>query len=92
MKEATGELSITVITIVAIAAIASIFVALILPNLRTQILLSQACSSGPGYTVKNEDDSTIECTNDANDAIGIRKWTCTYTPVKGKQQTKDCKD
>ena len=37
MKDATGELSTTVITIVAIAAIASLFVVFILPIVRNKI-------------------------------------------------------
>lgn len=37
MKEATGELNMTVITVVAIAGIAALFVAFILPKVRTQI-------------------------------------------------------
>ena len=56
MKEATGELSTTVITIVAIAAISTLFVAIIYPRLRTSIQLNQACNSGPGY-----DDGTVCC-------------------------------
>ena len=42
MKDATGELSTTVIAIVAIAAIAAIFTVFLLPTLTAQIALSQA--------------------------------------------------
>lgn len=37
MKEASGELNMTVITIIAIAAIATLFGTLILPRIRTAI-------------------------------------------------------
>mgnify|MGYP001851138802 CR=1 FL=1 len=37
MKEATGELNMTVITVVAIAAIAALFVAFVLPRIRESI-------------------------------------------------------
>jgi hypothetical protein len=37
MKEASGELNMTLITIVAIAAIASLFVVFILPIVRNKI-------------------------------------------------------
>ena len=37
MKEATGELSGTVITVVAIAAVAAIFTAIVLPIIRNNI-------------------------------------------------------
>ncbi len=61
MKEATGELSTTVIAIVAIAAILAIFTVLLLPMLRKQIALTQACNTGPGYFVTNTDGSTVSC-------------------------------
>lgn len=56
MKEATGELSTTVITIVAIAAISTLFIAVLYPRLKTSIQLNQACNSGPGYK-----DDTVCC-------------------------------
>lgn len=37
MKEATGELNMTVITVVAIAAIAAIFYAFVWPGIKTSI-------------------------------------------------------
>lgn len=91
MKEATGELSGTVITIAAIALIAAVFAALLLPNLRTQIVLSQACTNGPDYTVNNDDGSSITC-NNSTKPIGQREWTCLYKPKKGNTQTKTCRD
>lgn len=45
MKEATGELSTTVIAVVAIAAVAAIFTAVLLPTLRRQLKARTYCSS-----------------------------------------------
>lgn len=92
MKEATGELSTTVITIVAIAAVMAIFTAFLLPTLRTQIALSQACTSGPNITINNDNGSSIQC-GAAQGLTGSRKWTCTYVAENGAQgQTKECSD
>ena len=45
MKEATGELNMTVITVVAIAAIAAFFYAFVWPVLRNNIQNAQKCAS-----------------------------------------------
>ena len=92
MKEATGELSTTAIAIVAIGLILAIFTTILLPMIRTQITMNQACNGGPGYTTTNEDGSNITCGR-ANGQVGNRSWTCTYTPANGGQeQTKTCHD
>jgi len=44
MKEATGELSTTVIAVVAIAAVLAIFVTFLLPSLRAGIIARTYCS------------------------------------------------
>ena len=44
MKEATGELNMTVVTVVAIAAVAAFFYAFIWPGIRNQIEASTYCS------------------------------------------------
>lgn len=45
MKEATGELNMTVVTVVAIAAVAAFFYAFIWPSIQTNILNSTKCST-----------------------------------------------
>ena len=64
MKEATGELSTTAIAIVAIGLILAIFTAILLPTLRSQIALNQACNSGPGFVGEKVccDGTTTKCT------------------------------
>jgi len=51
MKEATGELNMTVITVVAIAAVAAIFYAFIWPSIKTTIQTQSICANGPSYEV-----------------------------------------
>ncbi len=45
MKEATGELNMTVITVVAIAAVGTLFTLFVWPNIQSNIILSTACGS-----------------------------------------------
>ena len=45
MKEATGELSGTVITVVAIAAVAAIFTVIVLPIVRNAIKTRTMCAT-----------------------------------------------
>ena len=45
MKEATGELNITVITVVAIAAIAAFFYAFIWPSIKNNMNRQTLCAS-----------------------------------------------
>ena len=45
MKEATGELNMTVITVVAIAAVAAFFYAFVWPSIKASLILTTACNS-----------------------------------------------
>ncbi len=45
MKEASGELSVTAITVIAIAAIATLFMVLIYPRIKNQIVSGANCSA-----------------------------------------------
>lgn len=45
MKEATGELNMTVITVVAIAAVAAFFYAFVWPSIKTSITNATACAN-----------------------------------------------
>ncbi len=81
MKEATGELSTTVIAIVAIAAILAVFTVFLLPTLRAQIALTQACSNGAGYTTYDDDgNKTVEC-----GAANGGSWKCQAFNADGKK-------
>lgn len=90
MKEATGELSTTVIAIVAIAAIAGLFTVFLLPMLRANIILGQACGNGAGY-YQSEANYIVSCANKANNTDTT--WQCQYTNGTGanaKATTKTC--
>lgn len=89
MKDATAELSTTVIAIVAIAAILAVFTVFLLPTLRAQIALTQACSNTPGYVTYADDGTTktVECEEDDD---GDGKWKCTAFNDGKQAGTKTC--
>ena len=86
MKEATGELNMTVITVVAIAAVGLLFTVFVWPNIQSNLALSTACSSvdtNGNYTSANiaaNEDGYITCAS----------YNCTAI-YSGKTFTKDCK-
>ncbi len=89
MKEASGELNMTVITVVAIAAVGLLFTLFVWPNIQANLMLSTACSnmnSNGDYVaeqLEGEDDNegTVECTD----------WECTAT-YNGKSYKRDCRN
>lgn len=85
MKDATAELSTTVIAIVAIAAILAVFTVFLLPTLRAQIALSQACTSGPDVTINGKDGSVVKC--GGPEGADKDTWTCEYTPADAQEAT-----
>ena len=60
MKEATGELNMTVVTVVAIAAVAAFFYAFIWPSIQNNIETSTKCSRVINCTGCNGE--TCSCT------------------------------
>lgn len=86
MKEATGELNMTVITVVAIAAISLLFTMFVWPNIQSSITLNTACSNidqKGNYTtsgINSGDDGYTTCSN----------FQCTAN-YSGKTYTKSCK-
>lgn len=65
MKEATGELSTTVIAIVAIAAILAIFTAFLLPTLRSSITSKMHCTDA--YNCRDCENGRCTCSYDDED-------------------------
>lgn len=49
MKEATGELNMTVVTVVAIAAVAAFFYAFIWPSIKNTMMAQTVCTNGQNY-------------------------------------------
>ena len=79
MKEATGELNMTVITVIAIAAIAALFYAFVWPMIQRTIVQQTCNTYGPGYTAE-----PIDC--DTNNPSGSDKtncWICKCDTAKG---------
>lgn len=66
MKEATGELSTTVIVVVAIAAVLTIFTTILLPYLKTSISARMHCADAYGC-VCPDDGSRCDCKYDDED-------------------------
>ena len=73
MKEATGELNMTVVTVVAIAAIAAFFYAFVWPAIKSSInsstkcadaICPESCTSGVCdcvYIDEEDNESNIKC-------------------------------
>jgi hypothetical protein len=79
MKEATGELNMTVITIVAIAALAAFFYLVIWPNIQNSMALNQACNaSDQGTTVYSDtiNKKKIYCDGKGKCTYGTASRTC----------------
>ena len=90
MKEATGELNMTVVTLVAIAAIGAVFYFVVWPMIQTA-LVTQTCRTtyGPDYTAKAYSGSLkvgekhgTNCyvvnssTKDTGSQAEVGKWEC----------------
>ncbi|HJF41211.1 MAG TPA: hypothetical protein K8V91_09825 [[Clostridium] spiroforme] len=59
MKEATGELNMTVVTVVAIAAVAAFFYAFVWPSIQNSIENNTRCASAQNCQC---DGDSCECT------------------------------
>ena len=73
MKEATGELSTTMIAIVAIAAILTVFTLILLPNIRNSIRARMHCADA--YACNCSDGKTCKCSYDEYNDDGTYNTT-----------------
>lgn len=62
MKEATGELNMTVVTVVAIAAVAAFFYAFVWPAIQASIERNTKCAAAYNCSEVSEDE--MECLYD----------------------------
>lgn len=65
MKEATGELNMTVVTVVAIAAVGAFFYAFIWPNIKLGLMkntCNNVCPGGKATDVSKDTSDTYTCT------------------------------
>ncbi len=90
MKEATGELNMTVITVVAIAAVAALVYAFVWPAIEDSIRKNTICSGGNGTVVDGEKavctslaDGQVQCNHpdiDANEPFTCDNVANSSTP------------
>ncbi len=74
MKEATGELNMTVVTVVAIAAVGAFFYAFVWPSIKNSITSSTNCT--------NAICSPENCTEQGGKRVCEK---CSYTDEKGEE-------
>lgn len=80
MKEATGELNMTVITVVAIAGVAALFTVFVWPMIQNTIKSRTICSYGYGANVTTEEGDEVVCDTLSDDG---KSYTCTWTNASG---------
>ena len=87
MKEATGELNMTVITVVAIAAVGAFFYAFVWPAIQRRLEANTICSTAsPGFVQGNgTEEGSINC----EALVDGNKFTCNYVQ-NGKPGTVTC--
>lgn len=80
MKEATGELNMTVITVVAIAAIAGLFYAFVWPMIQTSIVQNTCDTMGANMEARRTTNGTVSAgcvgATEKDDEAGGYTWQC----------------
>lgn len=77
MKEATGELNMTVITVVAVAAVGAFFYAVIWPRVKGNITQSTDCANAV-CTKCSTTNGNRKCTGCTSADGKKQNLTCTY--------------
>ncbi len=72
MKEATGELNMTVITVVAIAAVAAFFVAFIWPAIENNLTNTTKCNAASNCVITGD----VKTCDYIKEDKSIEKITC----------------
>lgn len=88
MKEATGELNMTVITVVAIAAVGLLFTMFVWPNIQSNLALNTACSQADNNGNYETSDNKIAKKTDGYVSCG--SFTC-YAYYNSRIFSKTCK-
>ncbi len=86
MKEATGELNMTVITVVAIAAIAALFTVFIMPQIQANIAMQTACSN---IDADGNYDGNITTGAMNGTSVNCQNFTCNAT-YNNRSYSKHC--
>ena len=74
MKEATGELNMTVVTLIAIAAIGAIFYFVVWPLIQRQVV-NQSCRTTYGPTWHAVSGATADVSG-GNTQATVKEWFC----------------
>ncbi len=88
MKEATGELNMTVITVVAIAAVGLLFTIFVWPNIQSNLALNTACSN---VNSKGNYETASGALDSGDGQITCQSFICTAT-YESKTYSKNCRD
>ncbi len=86
MKEATGELNMTVITVVAIAAVGLLFTVFVWPNIQSNLALNTACSQ----VDNNGKYVSVDVSANQDGYISCKDYTC-HAVYNSKTISKSCK-
>lgn len=86
MKEATGELNMTVITVVAIAAVGLLFTVFVWPNIQSNLALNTACSQ----VDNNGRYVSVDVSANQDGYISCNNYTC-HARYNSKTISKTCK-
>jgi len=82
MKEATGELNMTVVTVVAIAAVAAFFYAFVWPNIKSSITSSTKCANAQcaqdSCTTDGGQTTCTNCTTIDENGKTSKAFTCRF--------------
>ena len=78
MKEATGELNMTVITVVAIAAVGAFFYAFIWPRVKSNISNSTECANAVCTSCEKDSKGNEKCTGCTSADGEKTNLKCTY--------------
>ena len=89
MKEATGELNMTVITVVAIAAVGLLFTLFVWPNIQANLAINTACANiDNNGNYETADDSIADANSDGY--VKCTNFNCT-AHYNGRNFSDSCK-
>ena len=87
MKEATGELNMTIVTLVAISAIAALLWFVIWPMIQKMIVTNTCKTYGDSFEAYKKTDLAAE-----NGDAEVNKWECCETAADGSKVASNCFD
>lgn len=89
MKEATGELNMTVITVVAIAAVGLLFTLFVWPNIQANLAINTACANIDNNGNYETSDKNIA--NGTDGYVSCTAFECTAY-YNGRTFKSSCRD